>query len=483
MERNTRGFPPSLLAVIVLLLLPVACGPATGGQAPEAPAEAVIDNEPEGVASADVTEAPATADDGGAAEIGETLNGQGEDAPEENAEQVDEEEAAQEVEQRAKEGETGQEAEEIVTAVAQEITEDGVTILTEDSRSERLRRLTERWDTNWNRHTIPYDEIVSGGPPRDGIPSIDAPQFVSQEEAAEWLAGNEPVISLEIQGHARAYPLQIMTWHEIANDRVAGVPVVVTFCPLCNSALVFDRRLAGNVYEFGTSGLLRHSDLIMYDRTSESLWQQFTGEAIVGDLAGEQLRFIPSSLISFDDFREAYPDGIVLSRETGYNRRYGINPYAGYDRIGQNPFLFQGETDGRLPAMARVVTVSLADDSAAYPYDLLAEEGVIHDEVAGHEVVVFHRGGTSSALDTGRIAEGADVGATGVFDPILEGQRLTFSRDDGEFVDEQTGSTWNILGQATAGSLAGKQLAPIVHGDQFWFSWAAFKPDTVIYSD
>jgi hypothetical protein len=209
-------------------------------------------------------------------------------------------------------------------------------ILTEDDRSNGLRRATGSWNTNWNKHTINYSELLSGGPPRDGIPSIDDPTFVSPGEAAEWLADNEPVIALEIDGDARAYPLQILTWHEIVNDTVGGVPVIVTFCPLCNSALTFDRRLGGEVYEFGTSGLLRNSDLVMYDRTSESLWQQLTGEAIVGDLVGETLDFLPSSLVGFGDFRETFPEGIVLSKDTGFGRNYGRNPYAGYDRIGSD---------------------------------------------------------------------------------------------------------------------------------------------------
>lgn len=444
MKKHTRVV--LLLDLSVLLLLLVACGPAGGDRGSEPAFDPVTR-----AGEATPTEEKAAIDKG---------------APDTNPEAAIEEATA----------DAGMEA------VAEEETVNGAEIMTEDNRSDRLRSLTRSWDTNWERHTIPYDEILSGGPPRDGIPSIDAPQFISQEEAADWLAGNEPVISLEIAGDARAYPLQIMTWHEIANDTVGGVPVIVTFCPLCNSALVFERWLAGEVYEFGTSGLLRHSDLIMYDRKTESLWQQFTGQAIVGDLAGEQLKFIPASLISFDDFRAAYPDGVVLSRETGFNRRYGTNPYAGYDRIGQKPFLFQGEPDERLPAMARVVTVSQNGVSVAYPYELLAEEGVIHDEVAGQELVVFYSKGTSSALDTDQIAEGADVGATGVFDPNVDGQELSFIPEDDGFVDEQTNSTWNILGRATAGPLAGEQLIPIVHGDQFWFSWAAFKPDTVIYS-
>ncbi len=260
----------------------------------------------------------------------------------------------------------------------------------QDDRPRRLRGATSSWNTNWDLHIIDYDELLSGGPPRDGIPSIDDPQFVSPEEASGWLADNEPVIALEIDGDARAYPLQILTWHEIVNDVVGDVPVTVTFCPLCNSAITFDRRLGGETYEFGTSGLLRNSDLVMYDRTTESLWQQLTGQAIVGDLVGEVLVFLPSSLVSFADFQEAYPEGIVLSRDTGVARSYGRNPYAGYDTIGQSPFLFDGETDARLTAMERVVTVSLPSSSdaepaseggidIAYPLSVLSEEGVIND--------------------------------------------------------------------------------------------------------
>jgi hypothetical protein len=359
----------------------------------------------------------------------------------------------------------------------------GAAILTVDDRPDRLRALTSAWNTNWALHTIDYQEILSGGPPRDGIPSIDDPQFIDQAAAAAWLADNEPVISLEIDGDARAYPLQVITWHEIVNDTVGGIPVVVTFCPLCNSALVFDRRFQDQVFEFGISGLLRNSDLIMYDRTTESLWQQFTGEGIVGDLAGEQLTFLPSSLISFADFRAAFPDGKVLSRETGFNRAYGNNPYAGYDSIGSNPFLFRGPTDGRLEAVERVVTVSLADEAVdvAYPLTLLSAEGVINDRQGSQDLVVLHTDGTSSALGAGVIAQGEDVGATGVFDPHLDGRKLTFREDGERIIDEETGSTWNILGQAVDGPLAGQELAPIVHGDHFWFSWAAFKPDTVIF--
>jgi hypothetical protein len=231
------------------------------------------------------------------------------------------------------------------------------------------------------------------------------------------------------------------------------------------------------------AGLLRHSDLIMYDRTTESLWQQFTGEGIVGDLAGHQLTFLPSSLVSFADFKAAYPVGVVLSRETGYDRSYGRNPYTGYDDINATPFLFQDIPDDRLPPMARVVTISFEEADVAYPVSLLAQVGVINDTISGQRLVVFHTSGTSIALDTSDIAAGDDVGATGVFVPELDGQTLTFKKVGAAIVDEQTNSTWNILGQAVDGPLQGQTLTPIVHGDHFWFSWAAFKPETIIYPE
>ena len=354
-------------------------------------------------------------------------------------------------------------------------------IMTVDDRSDRQREISQDWNTDFSRHTVQYDEMLALLPVRDGIIPIDFPTFIPYDEAAVWLADNEPVIALEINGDARAYPLQILTWHEIVNDTVGEVPVVVTFCPLCNSALVFDRNLDGKIYDFGTSGWLRHSDLVMYDRNTESLWQQFTGEGIVGELAGSQLTFLPSSIISFADFKEAYPDGIILSKNTGLGRPYGQNPYPGYDRIGQNPFAFIGVPDKRIAAMERVVTVSLDDVDVAYPLLELVDDGVINDTQGGQDLVVFHVGGTASALDTPVIAFGDDVGATGVFDPNLNGQKLTFIKDGELIMDEQSGSTWNIVGRATGGPLAGERLTPIIHGDHFWFSWAAFSPETIIY--
>ena len=339
---------------------------------------------------------------------------------------------------------------------------------------------TEGWDTDFSLHAIPFDDITRVRP-RDGIPALDGPQFVSADEAQSWLGENEPIVSLEISGEAKAYPLQILIWHEIVNDVIGGVPVVVSFCPLCNSAIVFDRRLDGFVFDFGVSGYLRFSDLIMYDRSTHTWWQQLTGEAIVGRFAGESLEFLPAPVISLGDFRAAFPNGTVLSRDTGFTRPYGENPYPGYDRADRPPFLFNGVADKRLLPKHRVVAVSVGGVDVAFPLTILKEEQVINYDVNGQGLVVFMKPGTISALDKAFMKISCDVGATGVFDPNLAERRLTFRMDGDRIVDDQTGSAWNILGKATAGPLTGKELTPIVHGNYFWFAWAAFKQNTIIY--
>ena len=247
------------------------------------------------------------------------------------------------------------------------------------------------WETDFSKRSVEFSEISSGGPPRDGIPPLDEPVFTTFDDADDWLNSKEPVISLEIGGDARAYPLQIITWHEIVNDQVGGVPVSVTFCPLCNSAITFDRRLDGVVHDFGTSGNLRNSDLIMWDRQTETWWQQLTGEGIVGELTGKRLTFLPSSVISWEDFKATYPDGQVLSRETGFNRRYGENPYVGYDRADSPPFLFRGDLDGRLLPKERVAAVNIGEVDAAFPFTTLNEERVVNYTVAGQDLVIFFK--------------------------------------------------------------------------------------------
>ena len=195
------------------------------------------------------------------------------------------------------------------------------------------------------------------------------------------------------------------------------------------------------------------------------------------------MTILPASIISFADFRGAHPQGKVLSRETGFNRSYGQNPYAGYDRADQPPFLFDGDLDGRLLSMERVATVTIGEVDAAFPFSILAKDTVVNYTVNGKDLVVFFKPGTTSALDQTSIRGSRDVGATGVFDPQVDGRNLTFSAESAgaDIVDAETGSVWNILGQAVEGPLTGEKLTPIVHANHFWFAWGAFKPNTLIY--
>jgi hypothetical protein len=236
------------------------------------------------------------------------------------------------------------------------------------------------------------------------------------------------------------------------------------------------------VLDFGTTGKLRHSDLIMYDRQTETWWQQFTGEAIVGDLVGRRLKMLPASIVGYGHFKKAYPRGLILSRKTGHLRPYGQNPYVGYDDIDNSPFLFQGPVDRRLPAMERVVTVTLEGRDRTYPFSLLAKLKVVNDRMGSRDIAVFFTPGATSALDRGGIADSRDVGATGVFDRHLEGERLEFYAEGGRIRDRKTGSTWDILGRAVEGPLQGKALQAVLHGTHFAFAWLAFKPKAEIYS-
>ncbi len=337
--------------------------------------------------------------------------------------------------------------------------------------------------TDTSKALVPLDEIIAGGPPPDGIPPIDRPKFVAPDDAAGWLTPREPVLAIDVQGDARAYPLQILMWHEIVNDVVGGVPVAATFCPLCNSGIVFERTVDGATFDFGTSGKLYKSDLVMYDRQTHSLWAQMEGLAIVGARVGTRLRLVPSNTLAFEDWRAAHPTGRALSRDTGHTRRYGVNPYQAYDQPSLAPFLFNGRPDTRRPPKERVVGVRRGRTVRAYPWGVLEQRRVVHDRLGDDAVVVFYQPGALSALDEAEIKRSRAVGATGVFSPVLDGRALTFAPAGGEFRDRETGSTWNLLGQAVKGPLAGRRLAAIPHVDAFWFAWAAFNPTTSLYTE
>jgi hypothetical protein len=261
--------------------------------------------------------------------------------------------------------------------------------------------------TDFEQTSVDFIEIMSGGPPKDGIPALASVEFIPVSDNDIPL--REPVIALEIEGETpRAYPLRYLTWHEIANDVVGGIPVAVTFCPLCNSGIVFDRRVNGEVLDFGVSGKLRNSDMIMFDRQTESWWQQFTGEAIVGRQLGNTLTKIVSWTESLEEFTQRNPNGLIMAEPTGYRRQYGQNPYSNYDSAAR-PFLYSGNPPPHgIPPLSRVVQVG----NKAWPLERLSHEEVI--EEAGYRIV--WRAGMASALDGRVIATSRDIGSIRVYD-------------------------------------------------------------------
>ncbi|MEE8334013.1 MAG: DUF3179 domain-containing protein [Alphaproteobacteria bacterium] len=294
-----------------------------------------------------------------------------------------------------------------------------------DARANPATWKFEWTKTDFSRHSVKFDEIMSGGPGKDGIPAIDKPRFVPIQEMTtkKWIGDTEPVISVEIAGDRRAYPLRLLIWHEIVNDTVGGVPVTVTYCPLCNSAIVFDRRIAGRILDFGTTGKLRNSDLVMYDRQTESWWQQFMGEAIIGDMTGTRLKMLPARVESFARFRDRAPDGKVLVPTGDVRRNYGANPYRGYDTSAR-PFLYGGEMPKGIKPLAYVLAIG----DHAWSLDLLRRE----KRIEFGKLVISWTPGQNSALDHYRIGQGRDIGnivvqrrtANGMVDAVHD---LTFA--------------------------------------------------------
>ena len=343
---------------------------------------------------------------------------------------------------------------------------------------------TESWPTDWANRSIDLSELLLGIgaiDPRDAIPPIDDPVFESAEAASGWLDPRAPGLLVSVGGEARFYALSILHRHEIVNDRIGGIPVAVTYCPLCNTALTFDRRVGDEELRFGVSGLLRNSDLVMWDDRTVSLWQQITGEAMVGDYAGTFLTHIPTAIVSFGEFAAAYPEGRSLSPDTGFGVPYGFNPYEGYSsRTAPYPF-FTGEIDPSYPALERVVGVTIGAAATAYPFPLLAEAGAVNDTVGRVPIAVFWGGDTADALDTRVVADGRAIGTGIAYLRQVDGRPLTFVKEGELFRDRETSSTWTLLGEAVSGPLAGTRLEIAVHRNDFWFAWGAFFPDGKVY--
>ncbi len=352
------------------------------------------------------------------------------------------------------------------------------------------KNLEFTWKTDTTKHGVELSEITVVLP-KGSFPKIDYPFFLGKEAGLESFYVHEPVISVEIGGKAKAYPLNMLTIHEISNDRLGGVPILATYCPLCNAGVVYDRRVEVNgkkkILEFEVSGMLRKSDMVMLDTETETLWQQLMGEAIVGDYTGTFLGVIPSLIISVEEFFDRYPEGKILSNVTSDQdlaNAYGSNYYVGYDAAEGNPyerFFDHQDVDPRLPAMERVIDIEVNGKYKIYPFSRIAEKGVVNDRFINLHVVFFHSERTVSVVDASKISESRSVGSVTVFNPVHHGQLLTFGKTGGDFQDDQTGSLWDITGRCYQGEMEGEQLTIVPHSNHFAFAWLAFYPDSEIY--
>jgi hypothetical protein len=321
-------------------------------------------------------------------------------------------------------------------------------------------------ETGVLKHIVPLDKIVSGGPPPDGIPSIDKPKFVSVSEADKFLQDADQVVGLNINGDIRAYPLQILVWHEIVNDNVGGTPVAVTYCPLCFTNQVFKRTVDGQTVEFGTSGKLYNSNLVMYDRTSNSLWSQALGQSIVGQHAGLKLERVPFDVAFWKEWKQLYPETKVLSRDTGSSRPYGADPYGSY--YSNNDLFFPvSNKDDRLELKEIIVGLENGGQFKAYKLQQIQDTRVINDRIGDKSLALF-------SLYPFMVR---------VFDSTLDGQKLEFQyyKNSSKITDKQTGSEWNFDGIGTAGPMKGKHLLRLPYDEGFWFEWVAFHPKTALY--
>jgi hypothetical protein len=316
------------------------------------------------------------------------------------------------------------------------------------------------------KHIVPLDQIVSGGPPPDGIPSIDSPVFITTDEGDKFLTASDKVVGININGDIRTYPLQILVWHEIVNDNIGGLPVTITYCPLCFTNQVFSRTVNNTILEFGTSGKLYNSNLVMYDRSTKSLWSQALGQGIVGKYAGINLQKLPFDLAYWKDWKQLYPQSKVLSKDTGSPRPYGADPYGDY--YNSSDILFPiSNRDDRIGLKEIVVGLENDGLTKAYKMHDIEKLKAINDQLNNKSVTLF-------SLYPIMVR---------AFDSSVDGRTLTFQYNftNNNFTDKQTRSQWDFEGRSTGGPLKGKQLLRLPFDEGYWFEWAVFHPETKVY--
>ena len=303
---------------------------------------------------------------------------------------------------------------------------------------------------------------------RDAIPPIHAPSYQTASEAG-WLADDDLVLGYAAGGEAWAYALRILNYHEIVNDELAGEPVLISFCPLCFSGVVYSRTLGDEVLTFGNTSALYESDMVMLDYETGSYWWQVAGRAIVGELTDAELTPLPSTTTTWGAWRELHPETLVLSRDTGFARPYERNPFLGFeDFLDRGRLAFpvsEAALDGRLLPGTKVLTLRIGDEARAYPLTGDAP-AVVTDLIGGEPVVVFVNGEAQSGA---------------AFSALLDGRPLTFTDRDGRAIDSETGSVWDAAGRGVDGTFQGAELAPLPVKTSFWYAAVAADPAVTVY--
>lgn len=358
------------------------------------------------------------------------------------------------------------------------------------SQMQNPKNIPFDWKTDTTKYSIDKSEIqivMAKG----SFPRLDFPNFFDKVAGLKAYFAKEPVIAVEINGKAKAYPLNVLTFYEISNDSLGGVPILATYCPLCNSGLVFNRKIKHKnkeyLLDFNVSGMLRKSDMIMLDRNTETLWQQIMGVGIVGEMNEVQLEIIPSMIISVEEFFMHYPNGKILSNKTdsdSMQKQLGKNPYKKYDDLGSKPygrFFKEEDIDKRLPAMERIVAIENEGSYKVYTFSTIRKHKVINDTFQSKNVVLFYQKGAVSVLDEGEISKSKDIGSVTVFSSDINAETLIFNRVKGHFEDTKTDSFWDSTGYCYQGKLRCLQLKIEPHSNQFAFAWFAFYPETEVY--
>lgn len=348
---------------------------------------------------------------------------------------------------------------------------------------------TYSWKTDTSIHDVPLSDLTLAAD-RDAIPTLRYPKFINRTDRHFHYYEHEPVIAISMGGQARAYPLSILTMYELANDSLGGEELMITFCPMCNAAIVFNRAVDVNgnkkVLNFGVSGILMHNDMVMYDLESETWWEQLMGTAIVGKLTGTTLEFMPSMLISVKDYFDRFPNGLIMSAEgihitkSHHHRQFY---HLEHDSVHMLPEYYLPEkTDPRLPPLERVLDIHIHDHTTIYPYHALAKEQVVNDSFDGTHFSIFYHGDMVTVLDEDKLKKSRHVGSATAFRTRVDGKDLTFEAQGNYYKDHQTGSTWDITGYCRDGALKGKQLWLMPHSNHFAFAYLAFYPESEIYS-